>query len=700
MGDVRVTQEVVEAVSTPTPSERVTQLVVESVATPAPSIRVTQVVVETITKDPPVTDLVYADQVLWEVAVNLDTVDPNPTPIPDPAGGGSGPFGVNPDEGINICGADSLVAWWEVEQGGTVIRRDAPEAINLDSQPKEGRVLTMGQISRALSNQFSDARGANIQPILADDDRALRNAEISDSLIGARASAYISSRAAIINYRDTANVIYKPRRVFDGKIVDSDPQPELTFQLTVEDFLTYILRKYKEFKYPKRVFSLDDFPNMGNSADSDSPGNPTMVGKSVPVGYGLLSDEQALVPQGVVPFVYTGQRALTNAFEGQLFYEFVAFGHPAGWRGSLFVPSGGGLSTGTSYPSRVRITPASGMADWIFPGTDFWTAEFGATNYRVFNGRAYEVVYGIGSSAYLAATSKVPLCGNYGGFTDGSNGSGNVLTSLKQQFLSLLANWVFGDYESGAPLDLPTVGSGGDLYSRIDTDSLASISDVEGAFIIGANGEGWTLDQLMTQFAVNLHAEYGVNRNGQIFWTQLDLTPVINRTVRGLSDVEQRSFKTKRHRELVKNVVKWQCGRRYVQPFTQGTPEEGALMPVSNVMPSTEWITDNQQLPAGTPPTSASITKYDQLVESVSFEMIRDPVVAEGIAQKILDENETAPIYTEFVEGPCGTDTDLGDVDTVDHYDALTESGRNLRCEKHTLDLDTFTVKKDCRDVT
>lgn len=648
---------------------------------------------------PPAIDELRLSAFFLEVA--LATAVDVPDPIPDPDGDGAGPTGVNPDEGVSICDADHLVAWWEIEQGGTIIRRDAAQAINLDAHPKEGRVLTMGTISRALSNQFADARGTNVQPILADDDRAFRNAELSDSLIGARATAYISSRAAIINYRDTANAIYKPRRVFDGLIKDSDPQPELTFQLTIEDFLTYLLRRYSNVKFPKRVFTLDDFPGMGNPVDSDYPGNPTMLGKSVPVGYGLLSDEQDPVPQGVVPFVYTGMRTLTGPYGGGMpHHEFVAFGHPAGWRGSLFIPGGGGLSQGTTYPSRFRVTPDTYMADWVFPGNWAWTMEFGATNYRVFNGRAYEVVYGLGPTAYLAATGKVPLCANYGGFTDGSNGSGNIITSLKAQLLSLLANWVFGDYELGAPLTLPTVGSGPELYSRLDVESLDAIPDVEGAFILGADGEGWTFDQIMTQAAINLHAEYGLNKEGQIFFTQLDLTPVINRLVHGLSDIEQRSFKTKRHRELVKNVIKWRCGRRYVKPFTQGTPEEGALMPVSNTMPSTEWVTDNQQLPAGMSPTSASITKYEEQVEDISFEMIRDPIVAEAIAQKVLDENENAPIYTEFVEGPCGTDTDLGDVDTVDHYDGLVESGRNLRCEKHFLNLDTFTVRRDCRDVT
>src|SRR4029077_9929086 len=138
--------------------------------------------------------------------------------------------------------------------------------------------------------------------------------------------------------------------------------------------------------FPQRVYTLDDFPEMGNDPnDPTNPGNPTMLGKPVPIGYGLLSDEAEAVPEGVVPFTFTQKRPFAS-LDGFPLYEFVAFGHAsAGGGQSIFVPTGGGLSTGTPYPSRMPLTAAtaggSAPGEYAMPGSPLWVAEFGSTSY-------------------------------------------------------------------------------------------------------------------------------------------------------------------------------------------------------------------------------------------------------------------------------------------------------------------------------
>jgi hypothetical protein len=621
-----------------------------------------------------------------------------PAIIIPPDGGGEVNPGDNPAPDASICNDAPLATWAEIELADSTIWRHAKVAINL-GDPKEPRAVTFGTVTRSLSNAQGEAVGSTMQPTLDDTDGVLRAQEDTDSLVGSRYTQYVSSKRRLRIDPDDKT------RVFDGVITDVDPTSSRLLSLTVTDYLTVLLDEFNKRTFPQRVFNLDDFPQMGNDpSDPTNPGNPTMLGKPVPILYGALSDEEAETPIGVVPWTFT-QRVPFASRGGQLWDEYIAASHDIGAWQSHFVASGGGLSTGTPYPSRVQITAASGLVEVAWPGTSWWAAEFGSARTITRNGRTYLAMYMFGPRSDLSRSGQVPHVSNLWGIDENGDGTGRVIDDLYRQFLHLLINFVFGNYQSGAWLAPPTVGSSPGLYSRIDTttfEALKTLRDsqiaggVLGAFILGHGGEALTFGQLLALFARNGHFDYGPNRHGQLIASAIDTGAPINRVLGPPATVFEASYKAKRQRDLVRNIVNYHVARRYVPPLAGGTPAEGELLPKTTTQVNPDWLVSVEGLDA--PRDAPSVTKYGERPEDVDFELIRDEDTAAAIAQMILDENATPPVHVAFTESECGVDTDLGQVDTLAHFDALSNDPRALRCQVHQLDLDTFAVTKTNRE--
>jgi hypothetical protein len=179
-----------------------------------------------------------------------------------------------------------------------------------------------------------------------------------------------------------------------------------------------------------------------------------------------------------------------------------------------------------------------------------------------------------------------------------------------------------------------------------------------------------------------------------VAWHGTEPPPVdINRHITDLADILKQTYQVKRRRDLVRNVVTYRYRRRYVPSLAGFTQAEGEVLPVQNTKAETDWQVDDQRIADDT-----SIAKYGERLEDVSFEMLRDGASAVYIAGQILADNTVAPVYVSFEEGPCGIDTDLGDLDSVIHFDGLTDTARVMRCEEHALNLDTWAVWKSYRE--
>lgn len=684
MTDTRVSQLPIEVASQLSAAPlQVTQLAVEIASIQMALIRATQLAIEIATKR-----------------------DPDPVVVPDPPGGGTiDPPGINPAAGLNLCAVEVPLAWLEIRPAGSsTIYRYAKVPINIDGFPKEPRVESFGRIQRALSGDAGDFRGVSVTSVLIDTDRVLRGLEDTDSLIGARVAYYISSEAAI-------RAALTPRRVFDGIITDTEPLGGLLFQIQAADYFASLMEEFAaNHTFPQRVFTVADFPNIAySSSNPDSGterhGNPALIGKPVPLLYGLVSDESdGLDAVGRVPCQFVGRRYIP--YYGNYWDEFVVCAHAVKQVQSVFFPIGPGLSTGPSVSARVKVTAADNpQSEILFPGTSFWNTVMGTTQtYVEYNGNRYTSIFGFGPRSTLARTGQTPLVANVAGIEDVGDSSGTLITSLHRQLLHLLVNFIFGNYSSGAWLAPPVVP--GDLYSRINTasfEALATLSEqyvdggFKGAFILGSKGEAFTFQELLRRAALSGGYDYGINKDGQLFASMVNPLATLNRAIRDVTDVIKQSFRARRRRDQLANTVKYRYAKRYVDPLPNPTPDEGIFLYPENVAPDTEFeIYDQVQSDA------TSVAKYGDRVFTLDLEMVSDPSTADALAALKLATLKDGPTIVGFTERLCGTSTELGARDTVTHFEGITSAGyvdRSLRCELHTLDPDALNVEKDYRDL-
>lgn len=637
--------------------------------------------------------LIRVSQLAIEIATKRT---PDVEPVPDPGGGGEVDPGTNPAAGLNLCPVEVPVAWLEIRPAGSsTVYRYAKVPINIDAFPKEARVQSFGTIRRALSTSLGDFRGVTVSSVLIDTDRVLRGLEDSDSLIGARVAYYLSSEAAI-RAGSTA------RRVFDGIVTDTEPTGGLLFRIEVADYFGSLMQEFAAKRtYPQRVFTLDDFPNMGNVPDpaNGNPGNPELLGKPVPVGYGALTDEPlGVAAEGVAPATFVGLRTV-GGFD---WHEFVVFGHaPSGGVLSVFGDYGpGGIGVRSKYSDDMY------GVNVLAPGHEpSWTAVTGDANpYRDYNGNRYTVFYARGPSAYSHITGRVPFAVNIGGVEDVGDGSGLMIDGLARQVLHLLINFIFGNYTSGAWLAPPVVP--GDLYSRINTASFEAIQTFsetyvsggyQGAFIVGSNGESAILQDILRDVILSMGADYGINKDGQLVASVIDPNAALNRAIVDITDVIKQSFRARRRRDELKNTITYRYGKRYVPPVTRPTPAEGVGLPADpRLTISGDWQTE------ATISDATSIAKYGERPLDLELPMVRDDATADAVAALALEALRLGPTKVGFSERLCGTGTDLGSRDTVTHFEGVTATGftdRSIRCEEHTLNLDALTVEKNYRDL-
>lgn len=622
------------------------------------------------------------------VALAVVSRSPDPAIADDPTGGGTVGASTDPAAGVDLCGADVPVAFADITPPGGSTVRYSKQPINV-TVADDPRVQSFGSVTRALTNRSGDFRGSQASAVFIDTDRFLRDLEDSDSLVNAVIEYFISTESAI-------KAGSTPRRVFSGLVTDSEPMPGLAMRLQASDYLQSLLDVQPPKTYPQRVFTVDDFPPLANDPSSvTDPGNPTLVGKPIPIGYGKLSDEELGADAvGVCPAFYTGKRLLP--VYGSYWDEYVFFGHAPGAFQSLFVPIGPTLSTGTSYGARTKITPADTAVEYLMPGNATWTSIFGSSApYRDFNGNRYTVCYGFGPRSELNRTGQVPLVANLWGIEDVGDGTGDVITSLPRQMCHLLINWVLNNYASGAWLSPPTVNS----YSRLKTagfEAAKTRSEVRtalgylGAFILAADGSTVTLTDLARMFYE--HGLYlGTNKDGQIIGSAIDPTAASVRSVSDVTDTIAQSFRARRQRSDIRNRVLYRYARRYVPLLQEPTPAEGDALPTSLQIPAPDWNTDNQELT-----DSGSITKYGTRTMDLSLALTRDQATADDISALHLEVLPAGPMVATYREGLCGTGVELGDNVALTHFEGVASAGyvdRDLRCEVHTVDLDKFETE-------
>jgi len=608
--------------------------------------------------------------------------------VPDPPGGGVPEAGVDPDPGISLCGGLIPMPWVEVQTDAGVNVYAASDNA-LDTVHKEARVLSFGTITRALSTMEGAIETATQTIELSDHDRVLRAAAEAGTLLNKRVDTYISTKAGIV-------AAATPRRVNQGIIRRYKALPNLRFRIEVEDFFSALLNMVQGTRrVPQRTLTTADFPNLPEA----------LVGKAVPILYGLCSDESdGDAALGVVPATYVGDRTVDGAVWG----EFLVCGHAVSQIQSLFIPTGGGLSEGTAEPSRTKVTTDAG--DWLIPGQPNWIARVGANPFVDYNGNRYTVVYLLGPRKELAADGRVPLALNVAGIEDVGDGSGDMIDSLPQQVLHLLTNFMLQSYTSGAWLSIPTVHS--PPYARISSTTFDTVTahmneriptdGYVGAFMLGWDGRFHDYRDVVRDALKSGDWNLGINKDGQVMAAIRDPDAGVVTHWDDVLDIIEGSFDSDRDFPALANRVEYRYAQRYVAPVATLAPATGEFLPVSLRKDARDWLGENVVQSVASIANHAADGDDGVRAYQLDLPMVRDAAVADNVAGQVLVERKDGPILATHAVNLCGADVELGNNQTVTHFEGPRANGwveRLVRVERMELDLDSmaqrFTTERD-----
>ena len=248
--------------------------------------------------------------------------------------------------------------------------------------------------------------------------------------------------------------------------------------------------------------------------------------------------------RGVVPVVHVGQRIIG----GTPWYEFLVCGHAIKAVTAVYqadadnefqpseqkvIPIDPSLETDAGVKSVAPVTALGGIritdaecnvgGSLLVPtiGTG-WAAAVGAPVYVDLNGHRYTVIYARNVIGETAALGEQPLFVNVAGIEDQGNGTGTLITSLLDQYLHVMQNWLIGNYQTGAWLPSPVFPD--EALPQIDANSFAvakAISEQRipggyvGAMQFGVDGQFFALRDAIAQMNVSCDVNSGFNYRTQ-----------------------------------------------------------------------------------------------------------------------------------------------------------------------------------------
>lgn len=611
----------------------------------------------------------------------IEVLSTNITVAAPCVGGGVPGTGTDPAAGSSLAGAVTPVVWITL-QTDSGEKTYSTQDVGIDTTFREGRILRLGSMTRAFNDQHGGFQTGTLRVALADTDRVLAGLADSGILLNKRCDVYLSTAALI-------RAASAPRRVGQMIVRDFDFDG-LTCELHLEDFFGSVLGAFGTAKkLPSRLFGRTDFPLLPDH----------LLGKPVPIGYGSLSDEQnGSSAVGVVPAECVGTRTIgSTAYD-----EYVLFGHAVAGIQSIF---GSDLN---ETPNRVKLSPAIIASEGLLPGRAAWTSAIGPESYRDYNSRRYTSFFWLSTSvrSEQARTGKVPFALNVCGIEAVGDGTGAMIDSLPRQMQHLITQFMLLDYTSGNWAAIPTVGD--PAYARVRSTSFETVHTTAvarlgtgylGAFMLGWDGQAQTYSDIIRDGCRSGDFNITVHRQGQIMASMLDSSVSAVANFNDVTDMIKQSFKAKRKFDDLANSIQYRCARRYVAPVSNPTPAEGDRLPGSLPSDATDWASG-----VLTVSDSTSITNHAETrVDALDFPMVRVTAVADNVAAKVLARRKNGPVMASGVVDLSGTDLELGDQFTVDHFAGPTGSGwtdRPLRLEQMTVDLDRFTVELEGRDLT
>jgi len=464
-----------------------------------------------------------------QVAVEVVAV----TPLPE---GGEVPPGTNPPAASIPSTTPQFFGVLEAVDDGTIVEAFSEAAGGPFADPstyfggfKERRILSFGTITRKVTTPAGGIQLSSQQVVLDDADRYFRASWATTTRRGRKWSNYVVEHG-------TRLALGEPFRLSGGLVTDHAPLDDFTYQLTVEGMLgRHIARPTRaEAMAPPNRLTPDLLPALLSSRFSD--------GWSPPIGYGLLDDEAAAQPQGVVPGQYVGTANLQTIFGGGAVNIaadfFVFFGHavqdtlnlyftPPGWtastaylagdvvrpnlvsNGYLYqcVAAGTSGSSAPAFSTTIGATFSDGGVTWQNIGADDpdlryrvpaaaygqiiadphkpgWAAVTGgAPPYVDWNGYRFHVAVVRSDHRFAKALreGRMTLSGNFRGIEDAGDGTGALLTAPARIFQHFWVNFVENSYKTGAWFGMPAFGA----YSLFDTTTVEAVTTYTETLVSG-----------------------------------------------------------------------------------------------------------------------------------------------------------------------------------------------------------------------
>lgn len=615
--------------------------------------------------------------------VVLEVLTGNIPVVADPSGGGAPAGGVEPTNGTSLCGGGPVYKTVRVQTDAGEKRYSYGD-VPLGNTFREARVLSIAGFRRAFSDTDGRIETARTTIQLSDYDRSLRGMVASGTFLNKRVDIYAATEAQL---RANASERYLASFV----IRDIKLGADLKCTLQCEDYFGSILGEYgATMVLPKRLLTTTDFPNLPVQ----------QIGKPVPIGYGLLSDEfRGANAIGVIPAIFVGARRLNDGLDWD---EYVLFGHAAASWQSVFASDlrdvalwdPASLGHGPR-PIKMDLSVIEGT-EFLVPGYPGWNAIVGSDPFVDHNGHRYAVIYVRGQRSLDARSGECPITVNGAGVESVGDGSGTMIDEGWLQVQHFINNWWIQSYQTGNWFSIPTVNGS---YSRIAALSFAAANAAtatrlggspsvgyKGGWMLGENGKQAPIATAMAQLARDFDGEFGIDRYGRLIADVIDAGKAsVRKFIDTQGDIVEGSFDANRVIAKQNNRVTIKFERNYVPDSRPDSARTGILW-YSDFYGTTVDLLDA---------TSKAAIKEERELKLEGWSL-RDTATAADSGAKKLARRKDGPIYTQFRTNLCGDDVDLGDnfkVTSQEGMDSTGWTGKLHRCEAITYYLDEDMVE-------
>ena len=413
--------------------------------------------------------------------------------------------------------------------------------------------------------------------------------------------------------------------------------------------------------------------------------------------------------RGVVPVVHVGQRIVG----GTPWYEFLVCGHAIKAITAVYqadadnvfqpseqkvIPIDPSLETDAGVRSVAPVTALGGIriadsvcnvgGSLLVPGIGTgWAAAVGAPVYVDLNGHRYTVIYARNVIGEKAALGEQPLFVNVAGIEDQGNGTGTLLTSLLDQYLHVMQNWLIGNYQTGSWLSSPNFPD--EALPQIDANSFAvakAISEQRipggyvGAMQFGVDGQFFALRDAIAQMNVSCDVNSGFNYRTQ-FIVSMQSEEISSlgaaQAITQMRDIIRDTFN-------IESLVSEFFNRI---PFIYGfLPENGTSIFYTEVKD----------------PTSITASLETRSSQTRLLPFVRNAPIAFDIARRFLTRSKEVPRRVTWDMGMSGLNFELGDIVLVTHLDGIGLNGYEatpIRVTRQDYNPQNYTVSIEGYDV-